>query len=278
MNLKTDEKTRRYIMIRKYGREFLIWGLLSITLVLVLLGIVYVFEIRNYHVPGTRDMWIGLIGAVLGGMFTMIGVRVTTLSQEEQNEERKRLEYMPLLAFNLIEHSLKSKKEALTKGEPTFDGTFACLQGELCTTAFQFVEEKICKIIEISVLNNVCVFDFTIEGCLINGKEIHKGKAFSPSKRRLVTGEKYNLIFDDGDYKNTNEFCLIRFSYKDVFGNKYYQDLPFIYDEVDSYGEIKQLIQIRDIKSPRWIVDGEVSLEVSAKDYIDYEVFCIRPD
>ena len=127
----------------------------------------------------------------------------------------------------------------------------------------------------ISVLNNRCVFDFTIEGCLINGKEIEKGEAFNPASTRLISGEEYKLIFDYGDYSNTNVFCLLRFSYKDVFGNGYYQDLPFEYDEI-LYGEsMEQSVEIRDIKAPLLINSKTKSLEDVAKEYCDYKVFCL---
>lgn len=31
----------------------------------------------NIDVPGSRKMWIGLIGAMLGGFYTMLGVIIT---------------------------------------------------------------------------------------------------------------------------------------------------------------------------------------------------------
>lgn len=221
-------------------------------------------------------MWIGLIGAVLGGMFTMIGVLVTIYKQEEQNKENKRLEYMPVLEFTITEPDrIKVDDGDIMNDEPIFDATLACWEGELCASAFQFVEEKLCKAIVISVLNNACVFDFTMEGCLINGKEIHKGDAFSPCMKRLVSGEKYTLIFDNGDYSNKNEFCLIRFTYKDIFGNKYYQDLPIEYTEIDKDGLIEQFIEIRDIKAPIFVTDEAKRLEEAAKEYCDYNELCL---
>lgn len=262
-------------MIKKHGKELATWIVIPVLVVLALLFMVYVFEIKNIHVPGSREMWIGLIGAVLGGMFTMIGILVTIYEQEEQNEESKRLEYMPILAFEIIEPDrIKVDDTDIMNDEPIYDGILACLEGELCTSAFQFFEEKLCKAIQISVLNNACVFDFTMDGCLINGKEIHKGDAFNPAMRRLVSGEKYTLIFDNGDYLNKNEFCLIRFSYKDIFGNKYYQDLPIEYDEIDNDGLIEHYIEIRDIKAPILVTDEVKNLEEASKEYCDYNEFC----
>lgn len=262
-------------MIKKHGKELATWIVIPVVVVLILLFIVYVFERYGIHVPGSREMWIGLIGAVLGGMFTMIGVLITIYKQEEQNQEDKRLEYMPILAFEIVEPDrIRVDDGDMIYDEPLFDGTLSCLGGELCTTAFQFVEEKLCKAIQISILNNTCVFDFTIDGCLIDGKEIQKGDAFSPAMRRIVTGEKYRLILDNGEYSERNEFWLIRFIYKDIFGNKYYQDLPIQYLERDNEGIVEQEIEIRDIKAPVFYRDKMKCLEESAKEYCDYKEFC----
>lgn len=258
-------------MIKKHGKELAAWIVISIGVVLLLLGMVYIFEKINIHVPGSREMWIGLIGAVLGGMFTMIGVLVTVYKQEEQNHEDKRLEYMPILVFEIIEADrINVNGKERIYDEPLFDGTLAYLDGELCTTAFQFIEEKLCKAIQISVLNNACVFDFTIEGCLIDGKEICKGDTFTPAMRRIVAGEQYRLILDNGGYSNSNEFWLIRFVYKDIFGNKYYQDLPIEYLESDNEDIVEQVIEIRDIKAPVFYKDQMICLEEAVKEYCDY--------
>ena len=58
---------------------------------------------------------------------------------------------------------------------------------------------------------------------MINGKEKKKGDFFNPGVRRIVCGENAKFIFN---YENIadgqlNHFCLIRFSYNDMFGNKY---------------------------------------------------------
>ncbi len=251
-------------MIKKHYKEILVWIFLPVFVVLFLLLIVYGFEKMDIHAPGSREMWMGLIGAALGGWFTMAGVLVTIYKQEEENKEDKRLEFMPVLKFCIIDmHNMDEE-------EPMFDATLSCLNGELFTSGFEFIEQKKCKMIEISILNNVCVFDFTIEGCLINGKEMKKGIFFNPDLRRLVEDEKYRLIFDNGDYTNTNEFCLIRFSYKDIFGHQYYQDLPLVYFEVNSNTE--HCLEIRDVKAPILVSGNERSLEQVAKEYCDYGI------
>ncbi len=54
-------------MNRKYVKEAIGCMMISVVIVLLLLGMVAVFEYLEIHAPGSREMWIGLIGAVLGG-------------------------------------------------------------------------------------------------------------------------------------------------------------------------------------------------------------------
>ena len=61
------------------------------------------------------------------------------------------------------------------------DVTLACMQGELLTTGFSFLEDKRCSMFRIEVVNQKCAFDYTIESCLINGKEIQKSECFQPA-------------------------------------------------------------------------------------------------
>ena len=63
-----------------------------------------------------------------------------------------------------------------------------------------------------------------------------------------------------------------------MLGHQYYQDFPFIYDEIPvAYPEeytTRQLIEIRDIKAPILIKRDTESLEMTAKEYVDYDTFC----
>lgn len=93
---------------------------------------------------------------------------------------------------------------------------------------------------------------------------------------RVGVGGFVNFVFDYANSLDKNIFCLLRFSYEDVFGNRYYQDLPFIYDEKKSVyknTEVIQLIEIRDIKQPILVSDKTETLEEAAKKYTDYVTF-----
>ena len=248
-------------MNRKYVKEAIGCMMISVVIVLLLLGMVAVFEYLEIHVPGSREMWIGLIGAVLGGAFTLIGVRITLYHQKESNEENRRLEYMPILGFEAI----------MSETDPELILTIT--EEGVITSGFFCLKQKICSQIEIKTINHNCVFDFQIEGCAVNGKKIASGSAFYPAKRRLTDKEATSIVFDYDI--NTNVFCLLRISYKDVFGASYYQDLPFTYAETIYDGEdrVRQIVELRDVKAPTLQKDAK-DLEEAVKDYLDYKVFC----
>lgn len=252
-------------MLKKHKNELI--GLVGATvgIVLLLLVLVWIFEYFEIHVPGTREMWIGLIGAVTGGAFTLFGVLITIFKQEDSNNEQKRLENMPILGFEICE------------GNNGADWILTYTKDGLITSGFPDYEKMDIMNIAVKTVNNLPVFDFTIEGCAINGKEILLTSAFNPSKIRIVSGEFTTVIFNYAENLDTNIFCIIRFSYKDIFGNKYYQDLPFTYYEYELETNLnirRQGLEIRDIKQPILINQNTGSLEESAKAYVDYEAFC----
>ncbi len=249
-------------MRRKYFKEIVICLCSSIVIVLFLLVMVTLFEKYNIHVSGSREMWMGLIGAIIGGMYTLIGVLITIYRQQYYDDEKNRMEHMPIMGFEVVE-DLEELED--------IENTLSCCDGELLTSAFTFIHEKICSMFIIKIINGKNAFDFTIEGCMINGKEMILGEAFAPASRRLVDGESVELLFDYST--DENAFCIIRFSYKDIFGNKYYQDLPFIYLESE-YPRCRQVIEIRDIKPPILVGHNVISLADVAQNYIDYDVFC----
>ena len=135
-------------MNRKYVKEAIGCMMISVVIVLLLLGMVAVFEYLEIHVPGSREMWIGLIGAVLGGAFTLIGVLITLYHQKESNEENRRLEYMPILGFEAI----------MSETDPELILTIT--EEGVITSGFFCLKQKICSQIEIKTINHNCVFDF----------------------------------------------------------------------------------------------------------------------
>lgn len=275
---ESNEKQKEGIKIkRKWHPEkkeklFEIIGcfIIAVSLVLGLLIMVLLFEKMDIHVPGSRDMWMGVIGAVLGGAFTLIGVLFTNYFEEKEKEKQKRLENMPILGFKIIEYDDARNED--------IDCFLSCYDGEFVTSGFSFIEGGIWSLIKIWNLNEKNIFDFTVEAILINGKQIKMGEAFNPSMRRLIKGEELKILFFFEEEVEENMFCVLRFSYKDLFGNKYYQDLPYIYAETyqieDEIVKRKQIIEIRDIKSPIFLMEDDKTFKEHVKEYEDYDTFC----
>ncbi len=251
-------------MIRKHIKELAICTIMTVSIVLLLLLLVWLLEKWNLHVPGSREMWIGLIGAVIGGAFTMFGVLITIYKQDESETEKRRIENMPILNFQVHHNQISP------------DLTLACFDKKMDTSYFLFLEEKYYETIEIKVINNLCAFNFTIEGCAINGKIVPRSDFFSPAEMRITPDECVTFAFDCSD-ASTNIFCVVRFSYEDVFGNKYFQDVPFTYFETNRYpyatDKLQQIIELRDIKAPAFVNGSEKSLEDSLNVFMDYQTF-----
>lgn len=251
-------------MLKKHKKELVMCCSIPILIVVLVLALVSIFEFYGIHVPGSREMWIGFIGSIIGGAFTLIGVLITIYKEEEVQNEQVRLLNMPILIF-----------ETYMDGLDGSDMILSIMDNELMTSGFPDYERKGIAKIRISLGNDATAFDFTIQDCMINRKKIAKGDAFNPSKSRIIKKDSLSLIFNPKEVAS-NIFCVIRMSYKDIFGNLYYQDLPFTYMETtmkDKY-EIEQIISIRDIKQPILVNKKMKSLEETMKEYIDYDVFC----
>lgn len=252
-------------MWKRHKKELVGFVLTPIVIVILILIMVWIFEYFGIHVPGSREMWIGLIGAIIGGMCTFFGVLITIFRQEEAEREQKRLENMPILGFELgVEND-------------DFDMILTYTSDGLITSGFPDFERMEVTCIKIKSVNGCPIFNFTIEGCSINGEEIFLTDAFNPSKSRIVAGEKISYIFNYAEELKRNIFCLVRFSYEDILGNRYYQDLPFIYMERSiptDDKQLKQIIQIRDIKQSILSSKDMKSIKETNKEYIDYETFC----
>lgn len=252
-------------MWKKHKKELVSCILAPVIIVVLLLVLVWLFEYFGIHVPGNREMWIGLMGAVIGGTFTLMGGLITIFKQEYSENEQRRLQNMPILGFEICDE-IDNINTILTY---TKDG--------LITSGFPDFEKMDVMCIKIRTANNLPIFNFTFEGCAINGKEVCLTDAFNPSKTRIIAGELNSFAFNYNEDLRQSIFCIIRFSYEDIFGNKYYQDLPFIYLEgvsCEKNDVVRQIIEIRDINPPVLWEREMNSLENSAKEYIDYATFC----
>ena len=206
-------------------------------------------------------MLASLFGALIGGFFTIVAAVLAIKHQSSETREHNRLDNMPVLCFTVAPEL-----------EP--DIVVTCLEGELCTSASDIFSKKYCSF-SISSLGGKAAFDLQLCGCMINDKLIPCGAAFAPALYRLVGDESVVYAFDITECM-TNVFVLFRFSYEDIFGNVYYQDVPFTYMETDMWeqdnGHIRQIVELRDIKKPV-LKSLALSLEESAKTCGDYETF-----
>jgi len=200
-------------------------GAVLITLGLLLL--VHIFEEYDVHVPGSREMWIGLIGAILGGAYTLLGVQITIRRQKEFDAERQRLESMPILQFKTYTSCLKNYDG---------QGIFTLCGDEFFTTGFPKNELDNYPIIEISLASANPAFDVRIDSCIttVHEKIPKQTECYFPQEYRLVTDEKIQNMFwimDYQKYPHSNVQGILRVAYSDIFGNPYYQDISFTYDE-----------------------------------------------
>lgn len=198
--------------------------------VLITLGIllmVHMFEKYDVHVPGSREMWIGLIGAILGGAYTLLGVRITIRRQKDFDVERQRLESMPILQFKTYTSCLKNYDG---------QGIFTLCGDEFFTTGFPKNELDNYPIIEISLASANPAFDVRIDSCITTEHEKipKQTECYFPQEYRLVTDETIQNMFWIMDYEKypySNVQGILRVAYSDIFGNLYYQDISFTYEE-----------------------------------------------
>ena len=220
-------------IIEKHIRDVVMIPVSAVVVTLGLLGLVTLFEKCNIDVPGSREMWIGLIGALLGGVYTLLGVQITIRKQSAADMDRQRLEYMPILKFRTSTSCLKN-----------FDGQgiFTLRADEFFTTGFPKCEVDNYPTIEIALTSANPAFDVRIDSCITTEhKKLPKQTEFYfPQKYRLVANERIQNMFWIADYKEypqANVLGILRIAYSDVFGNPYYQDISFTYDEQCSNSE-----------------------------------------
>lgn len=245
-------------MIKKHKKEIVGCLVAPVIIVLLLLALVTLFESFHIHVPGSREMWIGLIGAVIGGAFTLIGVLITIYKQEDAEEEKRRMENMPILTFEPCRNFEEGNI------------TYSYYEGEMITSGFEVYEKKEWITVIIKTANNAVAFDFEPVEIIIDGSCVPLGDAWNPSKERIVMGGQTSFVLDISMGNKLNTFCVIRFRYSDLFGNQYYQDLPLMYSE-GLEKRSKQWIEIRDIKPPIYIKEDLVEHNIDLTRFSDYE-------
>lgn len=193
----------------------------------------------------------------------MLGVIVTMQYQSKCDDEKMRLENMPILKFS-VRYSTMAAYEM--NGIFTLDGY------EYLTTGFPDDRTKEYPIICIELANDKPAFDVYIESAITiaHDSNTKKHKSYAPAKYRLVANEKIKYMFwikDYKDYETANVMGLIRIAYSDIFQNKYYQDIEFVYDRMIKNGE---MLEINNVVSPFQCEDAESIYYHMKKQYADY--------
>ena len=246
----------------KHKKVFILCTVLIGAIMFALLGLVWLFEALQIHVPGSREMWIGLIGALLGGAITLYGVLITIFKQEEEQATQRRLENMPLLGFSV---ELRELPEARQNGIVMITGD------EMITSGFP-QDEVLYSVLEVRSANRKPLFNLKISDIYLEGRGVlKKNAAYAPLGCRLVDDEKQRMVVFHEERLWQNWFGVICFTYEDIFGNAYGQDVPFQIYEAEYDDKLRQVIELRDIGQAVFLQEDPRSFEERAGELLGKE-------
>lgn len=185
---------------------------------------------------------VGISGAIVGGIFSILGVFLTMRYQRALDQEQRRIERMPLLKFHIEEYSAMDD----TNEDCSFIGIIG---NELLTSANPKIDVRYSCIAvtpTLSAVFNLKIVDVFMTACGI----LKKTDAFAPMSRRLLPDETERQVFNCLDKINCSQDVVIRYEYEDIFGNVYLQDVFFQYYETDFDGKCK-VLNIREVCQPQ---------------------------
>lgn len=247
---------------KKHKKVFILCTVLIGAIMFTLLGLVWLFEALQIHVPGSREMWIGLMGALLGGAFTLYGVLITIFKQEEEQTVQRRLENMPLLGFSV---ELRELPEARENGFVMID------DDEMITSGFP-MDDALYSVLEVRSANRKPLFNLKISDLYLEGRGVlKKNAAYAPLGCRLVDDEKQRIVVFHEERLWQNLFGVICFTYEDIFRNIYGQDVPFQIYEADYDGKLRQVIELRDVGQAVFLKEDKRSFEERVKELLREE-------
>lgn len=184
----------------------------------------------------TENEWIGYYGAILGGLYTLVGVKMT-IDYSERGEKEK-LRYSVLPVFNVvIKHNEKSVNEGCD-----------CL-----------------NIVENGKIETFCLHITNIG--LQAAKEVSVFMKYERKKEDLGTkillpvNEKYILNLGAKVLKANAKIngklpsydIVIGWNYKDLIGNNYEQHCDIILEANEQDGEYYYFAKIKDIEEARFV-------------------------
>lgn len=246
---------------KKHKKLFILCTLLIGAIVFLLLGVVWLLEVLQIHLPGSREMWIGLIGALMGGAFTLYGVLITIFKQEEEQATQRRLENMPLLGFAVELREVAEARE---------NGFVMIYDEEMITSGFP-MDDALYSVFEIRSANRKPLFNLKISDIYLEGRGVlKKNAAYAPLGCRLIDDEKQRIVVFHAERLWQNLFGAICFTYEDIFGNVYGQDVPFQVYEAEYDGKLRQVIELRDIGQAVFLKEDTRTFEERVKKFVDY--------
>ena len=216
--------------------------LLALVIICALLIAADLYNITQY-IPLTKNYdWLAFIGAIIGGVATFAGVYFTLDYQKNNDEERMRNDNAPIIKIDVSYNTLEEHHSGIF----TLDGS------EVYTSGFPKEPKKNYPIIELRLANDKPAFDVCIDSCATREHtDVIQHAAYAPALYRLVTDECVKSMFwiqDATAYESVNILGILRISYSDMFGNKYFQDAAFSY--VEENGQIKANMKITSARVP----------------------------
>lgn len=223
-------------------KRILCFFLVALVIVCTLLIAADLFNITQY-LPLTKSYdWLAFIGAIIGGIATFAGVYFTLDYQKKSDEEKKRNDNAPIIKIDVSYKTL----------EEHHGGIFTLNGSEVYTSGFPKDSKKNYPIIELYLANDKPAFDVCIDSCATREHtDVIQHAAYAPALYRLLTNEYVKSMFwiqDAANYESINILGIIRISYSDMFGNKYFQDAAFSY--IEENGPIKAEMEITGTRVP----------------------------
>ena len=216
--------------------------LVALVIVCTLLIAADLLNITQY-IPLTKSYdWLAFIGAIIGGIATFVGVYFTLDYQKKSDEEKKRNDNAPIIKIDISYKTL----------EEHHGGIFTLNESEVYTSGFPKDSKKNYPIIELRLANDKPAFDICIDSCATREHtDVVQHAAYAPALYRLLENECVKSMFwiqDAATYKSINILGIVRISYSDMFGNKYFQDAAFSY--IEENGPIKANMKITSARVP----------------------------
>ena len=266
-NMKETKNKTLWTWIKKYKKQIILW--IVIIMIAVPLIVYVLSEVSFLPVNGGNDwagFWGGYIGAIIGGLCTVVGVTQTIKHEREKEEvekERSVLPYMGLLTLKTdIDLYFTNYQVGKIKKENCYKR-----QGDYRIQQYVFLIDK--KKIDIQDGLNVDQIknkDFATfipldvenvgKGAAIgfrvgvHKKETRWNEDRYTTSKHIKQGDSFNifLLFKDASQYRIGDLFYLRILYKNIFSQGYLQEYQIKVEEnhkirLDLTGDQKRIIK-----------------------------------